>query len=39
MMVELVGNPLVISGGRALVPSGPGLGVELDEDALERYTV
>ncbi|HIM56528.1 MAG TPA: mandelate racemase/muconate lactonizing enzyme family protein, partial [Candidatus Latescibacteria bacterium] len=39
MMVELVRNPVAISRGRALVPKGPGLGVELDEDAAERYTV
>ena len=39
MMVELVRNPVVISRGRALVPKAPGLGIELDEDAVERYTV
>jgi len=25
--------------GNAIIPAGPGLGCELDEDALERYRV
>lgn len=38
MMTELVRNPVVVEQGYALVPQGPGLGLELDEDAVARYT-
>lgn len=34
---DLVTTPLDYAGGRVRVPSGPGLGVEIDEAALERY--
>lgn len=34
---DLVVEPLDYSGGRVLVPEGPGLGVTLDEGALQRY--
>ena len=34
---DLVREPLDYSGGRVRVPEGPGLGVTLDEDALDRY--
>lgn len=33
---DLIVEPLQISGGFATVPAGPGLGVELDEAAVER---
>jgi L-alanine-DL-glutamate epimerase-like enolase superfamily enzyme len=33
---DLIREPLRIAGGYATVPTGPGLGVELDEDAVER---
>lgn len=36
---DLIVEPLVIENGFVRVPEGPGLGVELDEDALERYRV
>ncbi|MGD9710730.1 MAG: mandelate racemase/muconate lactonizing enzyme family protein [Thermomicrobiales bacterium] len=36
---DLIVDPLVIENGHVRVPEGPGLGVELDEDALERYRV
>lgn len=39
MMTELVHDPVAIVDGRAQVPKGPGLGVELDEDAVRRYEV
>jgi muconate cycloisomerase len=35
---SLLKNPLVVDGF-AHVPEGPGLGIELDEDAIERYSV
>ena len=35
---SLLAEPLV-SDGYAVVPDGPGLGVELDEDAVRRYAV
>lgn len=34
---KLLREPLAVSGGMSRVPEGPGLGVEIDEDALERY--
>lgn len=34
---DLVEEPLDYTGGRVRVPTGPGLGVELDEGALDRY--
>ncbi len=36
---DLILEPIPFEGGHALVPDGPGLGVELDEKALERYRV
>jgi L-alanine-DL-glutamate epimerase-like enolase superfamily enzyme len=29
----------MIEHGQVRVPEGPGLGIELDEDALDRYRV
>jgi muconate cycloisomerase len=34
---DLILEPLDYSGGRVRVPEGPGLGVALDEAALDRY--
>jgi muconate cycloisomerase len=34
---DLITDPLDYSGGQVRVPTGPGLGVTLDEDALDRY--
>ena len=36
---DLLQEPLVIRDGCVRVPSGPGLGVELDREALARYRV
>jgi muconate cycloisomerase len=36
---DLIAKPIRIECGHALVPQGPGLGVELDREALERYRV
>jgi muconate cycloisomerase len=36
---DIVTTPVRIEAGRALVPSGPGLGVELDEDSIGRFGV
>ena len=36
---DLIVEPLVYEKGQVLVPRGPGLGVELDAEALSRYTV
>jgi L-alanine-DL-glutamate epimerase-like enolase superfamily enzyme len=33
---QLVSTPLELAGGRAVVPEGPGLGFELDHDAVSR---
>ncbi|MBT5452444.1 MAG: mandelate racemase, partial [Gemmatimonadetes bacterium] len=35
---SLLSEPLV-KDGYAIVPEGPGLGVELDEEAVARYTL
>lgn len=34
---DLLARPLAVEAGRMAVPPGPGLGIELDDDALERY--
>jgi muconate cycloisomerase len=34
---SLLSEPLVVDG-YAIVPDKPGLGVELDEEAVQRYT-
>jgi L-alanine-DL-glutamate epimerase-like enolase superfamily enzyme len=34
---DLLAAPLVIQGGFMRVPDAPGLGIEIDEDALTRY--
>ncbi len=36
---EVLAEPLPISGGQARAPHGPGLGVELDEEKVEKYRV
>ena len=36
---DLLVEPITLEGGLARVPPGPGLGVELDREALERYSV
>jgi L-alanine-DL-glutamate epimerase-like enolase superfamily enzyme len=36
---DIVTTPVRIESGRAFVPAGAGLGVELDDDALERFGV
>ncbi len=36
---QLARNPIKVVDGYAAVPEGPGLGVEIDESVVERYTV
>jgi len=36
---DLIKDPLVIKNGYVRVPEGPGLGIELDEDAVDRYRI
>jgi len=36
---DLIIDPIDYSGGQVRVPDGPGLGVSVDESALERYAV
>jgi L-alanine-DL-glutamate epimerase-like enolase superfamily enzyme len=36
---RLVKEPLRVERGEVCVPTAPGIGVELDEDALRRYSV
>jgi L-alanine-DL-glutamate epimerase-like enolase superfamily enzyme len=37
LAVDVVRNPIQIRDGHVAPPAGPGLGVEVDEDALARY--
>ena len=39
MMTELAARPVVVADGFASVPDGPGLGIELDEEAVARYII
>jgi len=39
MMTELASEPIRVVDGHAIVPRTPGLGIELDEDAVERHTM
>ena len=34
---DLIVEPIRIENGAAIVPDKPGLGIELDREALERY--
>jgi muconate cycloisomerase len=34
---DIIKEPFAYASGEILVPTGPGLGVELDEDKLKRY--
>ena len=36
---QLITEPIAIRGGFMRVPEGPGLGIEIDMDAIERYRV
>jgi hypothetical protein len=36
---DLLAEPLQLIDGEVLLPEGPGLGIELNPDALDRYTV
>jgi muconate cycloisomerase len=38
LVEDLLSEPFPIADGKVQVPSGPGLGVEVDEDRLARYT-
>jgi L-alanine-DL-glutamate epimerase-like enolase superfamily enzyme len=35
---ELVNDPLIMEDGVLKLPDRPGLGIELNQDALEKYT-
>jgi muconate cycloisomerase len=35
---DVVRNPIAVADGHAAVPAGPGLGVEIDEDAVHRWS-
>ena len=39
LRTQLLKKPLALDAGYVLLPDGPGLGVELDRDAVERYRV
>jgi L-alanine-DL-glutamate epimerase-like enolase superfamily enzyme len=37
MLTDIVDRPIPVQQGYVDVPDRPGLGIELDEDALKRY--
>lgn len=37
LRTELLAEPILVENGRVSVPEGPGLGIEVDEEALLRY--
>ena len=39
LRTQLLKTPLKLEAGHVLLPEGPGLGIELDQDAVERYRV
>ena len=39
LRTELLKVPLELEAGHVLLPAGPGLGIELDPAAVERYRV
>ena len=39
LRTQLLKKPLALDAGHVLLPDGPGLGIELDRDAVERYRV
>jgi D-galactarolactone cycloisomerase len=39
LRTKLLKAPLRLEAGHVLLPDGPGLGVELDRDAVERYRI
>ena len=39
LRTELLKTPLRLEAGHVLLPEGPGLGIELDPAAVERYRV
>jgi L-alanine-DL-glutamate epimerase-like enolase superfamily enzyme len=36
---ELLAKPLIVHGGEIALPTGPGLGIQLDEEVVDRYTL
>ena len=36
---DLLAEPLIVSNGHVKAPEKPGIGVELNDDAVERYRV
>jgi len=39
LRTQLLKTPLKLDGGHVLLPEGPGLGIELDPDAIARYRI
>jgi len=39
LRTQLLKAPLHLEAGHVLLPEGPGLGIELDGDAVARYRV
>mgnify|MGYP002260371492 CR=1 FL=1 len=39
LRTRLLKTPLKLEAGHVLLPDGPGLGIELDPKAVERYRI
>ena len=39
LRTELLKTPLTLEAGHILLPDGPGLGIDLDPAAVDRYRV
>jgi L-alanine-DL-glutamate epimerase-like enolase superfamily enzyme len=39
LVEDVIVNPLKLSSGHAYVPGGVGLGIEVDEQRVRRYTI
>ena len=39
LRTEIVADPVDFSGGEVAIPTAPGLGIEVDEDAVDRYRI
>ena len=38
-MAHIIKNPMTIQDGKIILRSGPGLGIEIDENKVEKYKI
>jgi D-galactarolactone cycloisomerase len=36
---QIIARPFELKQGKIAIPTGPGLGIEVDEDAIKKYLV